>query len=147
MDAMRADMGGAATVCASVVTAAALKLPINIIGGFYNIVKLALGFINNLCVYFQIFFAFHIPGLAPLCENMPSGKATKPGDVVTAKNGKTIQVGKQLFTCETVGNFREKPDPFVCRLTTRMRKDGWFLLMLCATDTRSIPELLLMLLR
>lgn len=32
MDAMRADMGGAATVCASVVTAAALKLPINIIG-------------------------------------------------------------------------------------------------------------------
>lgn len=62
MDAMRADMGGAATVCASVITAAALKLPVNIIG------------------------------LAPLCENMPSGKATKPGDVVKAKNGKTIQV-------------------------------------------------------
>ncbi|KAF0037231.1 cytosol aminopeptidase [Scophthalmus maximus] len=62
MDEMRADMGGAATVCASIVTAAALKLPVNIIG------------------------------LAPLCENMPSGKATKPGDVVTAKNGKTIQV-------------------------------------------------------
>lgn len=62
MDAMRADMGGAATVCASIVTAAALKLPVNIIG------------------------------LAPLCENMPSGKATKPGDVVRAKNGKTIQV-------------------------------------------------------
>ncbi|KAM8878495.1 cytosol aminopeptidase [Spinachia spinachia] len=62
MDAMRADMGGAATVCASIVTAAALKLPVNIIG------------------------------LAPLCENMPSGKATKPGDVVTARNGKTIQV-------------------------------------------------------
>lgn len=31
-------------------------------------------------------------GLAPLCENMPSGKANKPGDVVRAKNGKTIQV-------------------------------------------------------
>ncbi|XP_007549691.1 cytosol aminopeptidase [Poecilia formosa] len=62
MDAMRADMGGAATVCASIVAAAALKLPVNIVG------------------------------LAPLCENMPSGKATKPGDVVTAKNGKTIQV-------------------------------------------------------
>lgn len=54
-----------------------------------------------------------MPGLAPLCENMPSGKATKPGDVVTAKNGKTIQVGKQLFTCETVGNFREKQTPCV----------------------------------
>ncbi|XP_037545869.1 cytosol aminopeptidase [Nematolebias whitei] len=62
MDEMRADMGGAATVCASIVTAAALKLPVNIIG------------------------------LTPLCENMPSGKAVKPGDVVRAKNGKTIQV-------------------------------------------------------
>lgn len=62
MDEMRADMGGAATVCASVLAAAALKLPVNLIG------------------------------LAPLCENMPSGKATKPGDVVTAMNGKTIQV-------------------------------------------------------
>ncbi|XP_056622510.1 cytosol aminopeptidase isoform X1 [Triplophysa dalaica] len=62
MDAMRADMGGAATVCSAIVTAAALKLPVNIIG------------------------------LAPLCENMPSGKANKPGDVVRAKNGKTIQV-------------------------------------------------------
>ena len=30
--------------------------------------------------------------LIPLCENMPGGKATKPGDVVVAKNGKTIQV-------------------------------------------------------
>ncbi|XP_068005354.1 cytosol aminopeptidase [Melanerpes formicivorus] len=62
MDAMRADMGGAATICSAIVTAAALKLPLNIIG------------------------------LAPLCENMPSGKANKPGDVVRAKNGKTIQV-------------------------------------------------------
>ncbi|XP_062864778.1 cytosol aminopeptidase isoform X2 [Trichomycterus rosablanca] len=62
MDAMRADMGGAATVCSAVITAAALGLPINIVG------------------------------LAPLCENMPGGKANKPGDVVRAKNGKTIQV-------------------------------------------------------
>ncbi|XP_076151942.1 cytosol aminopeptidase [Alosa pseudoharengus] len=62
MDAMRADMGGAATVCSAIVTAAALRLPVNIVG------------------------------LAPLCENMPSGNANKPGDVVKAKNGKTIQV-------------------------------------------------------
>ncbi|XP_053314287.1 cytosol aminopeptidase [Spea bombifrons] len=62
MDAMRADMGGAATVCSAIVTAASLKLPLNIIG------------------------------LAPLCENMPNGKANKPGDVVKARNGKTIQV-------------------------------------------------------
>ena len=30
--------------------------------------------------------------LVPLTENMPGGKATKPGDVVRAMNGKTIQV-------------------------------------------------------
>lgn len=29
---MRADMGGAATVCSAIVTAAALNLPLNIIG-------------------------------------------------------------------------------------------------------------------
>ncbi|XP_020665494.3 cytosol aminopeptidase isoform X1 [Pogona vitticeps] len=62
MDAMRADMGGAATICSAIVTAAELKLPLNIIG------------------------------LTPLCENLPSGKANKPGDVVRAMNGKTIQV-------------------------------------------------------
>ncbi len=27
-----------------------------------------------------------------LTENMPSGLATKPGDVLVAKNGKTIEV-------------------------------------------------------
>jgi aminopeptidase len=31
-------------------------------------------------------------GLTPLCENLPSGTATKPGDVVFAMNGKSIQV-------------------------------------------------------
>lgn len=62
MDLMRADMGGAATICSAIVSAAKLGLPINIVG------------------------------LAPLCENMPSGKANKPGDVIVAKNGKTIQV-------------------------------------------------------
>ena len=31
-------------------------------------------------------------GILPACENMPSGKATKPGDIVTALNGKTIEI-------------------------------------------------------
>ncbi|XP_062898240.1 cytosol aminopeptidase isoform X2 [Mobula hypostoma] len=62
MDAMRADMGGAATICSAITTIASLKLPLNIIG------------------------------VAPLCENMVNGRANKPGDVVRAKNGKTIQV-------------------------------------------------------
>ncbi|XP_065210972.1 cytosol aminopeptidase-like isoform X2 [Planococcus citri] len=62
MDEMRADMGGAACVLATMLSVAQLELPINFIG------------------------------LIPLCENMPSGMANKPGDIVTAMNGKTIQI-------------------------------------------------------
>ncbi|XP_013420572.1 cytosol aminopeptidase-like [Lingula anatina] len=62
MDEMRADMGGAACTLGAIYAAAKLRLPIN------------------------------IKGFMPLCENMPSGTAVKPGDVVTAMNGKTIQV-------------------------------------------------------
>jgi leucyl aminopeptidase len=35
---------------------------------------------------------FPILGIVPSTENMPSGKATKPGDIVRAMNGKTIEV-------------------------------------------------------
>lgn len=59
---MKADMGGAATVSGALDAIIRLKLPINIVA------------------------------LVPLCENMPSGSAVKPGDVVTAMNGKTIEV-------------------------------------------------------
>uniref|UniRef100_T1IIZ4 Cytosol aminopeptidase n=1 Tax=Strigamia maritima TaxID=126957 RepID=T1IIZ4_STRMM len=62
MDKMRGDMGGGACTLAALSTVASMSLPINVVG------------------------------LIPLCENMPSGTATKPGDVVTAMNGKTIQV-------------------------------------------------------
>ena len=62
MDKMRADMGGAACVVSVVSAASALQLPINIVV------------------------------LAPLCENMPSACALKPGDVVKAMDGQTIQV-------------------------------------------------------
>jgi len=63
MDQMRADMGGAATTIAATLGAAKL---------------------NKIDEYFCC--------ITPLCENMPSGTATRPGDVITAKNGKTIQV-------------------------------------------------------
>ncbi|KAK2575899.1 hypothetical protein KPH14_007267 [Odynerus spinipes] len=62
MDEMRADMSGAACVAASIKAAAELKLKVNIIG------------------------------LVPLTENLPSGSATKPGDLVIAMNGKSIIV-------------------------------------------------------
>nr|XP_039250708.1 cytosol aminopeptidase-like [Styela clava] len=62
MEEMRADMGGAATVCSAILTAARLNIPGKVIA------------------------------LVPLCENMVNGEANKPGDVVMAKDGTTIQV-------------------------------------------------------
>jgi len=62
MDEMRGDMGGAACTVATIYAASILKLKVNLIG------------------------------LIPLTENMPSGSATKPGDVVYAMNGKSIIV-------------------------------------------------------
>ncbi|MDR2172874.1 MAG: leucyl aminopeptidase [Burkholderiales bacterium] len=34
----------------------------------------------------------YVVGLIPTCENMPSGRATKPGDIVTSMSGQTIEV-------------------------------------------------------
>jgi leucyl aminopeptidase len=62
MGRMKGDMGGAATVISSILYA------INT-GAKKNIV-----------------------GIIATCENMPDGDALKPGDVITAKNGKTIEV-------------------------------------------------------
>ena len=62
MDEMKFDMCGAATVLGVIHTVAALKLPINVIG------------------------------IIPAVENLPSGKATKPGDIVTSMSGQTIEV-------------------------------------------------------
>ncbi|MBK6404342.1 MAG: leucyl aminopeptidase [Holophagales bacterium] len=62
MGDMKWDMMGAATVCGAVLAAADLDLPLNVVA------------------------------LAPLTENMPSGSAYKPGDVVTFRNGKTAEI-------------------------------------------------------
>ena len=40
---------------------------------------------------------FFPEGVIVLCENMPSGTAIKPGDVVTSRSGKTIQVSCFVF--------------------------------------------------
>ncbi|RCI01272.1 bleomycin hydrolase, partial [Rhizopus azygosporus] len=47
-------------------------------GALYGIAKLKLP-VNVIAV-------------TPLCENMPSGQATKPGDVIKAMNGKSIEI-------------------------------------------------------
>lgn len=62
MDEMKFDMGGAASVLGVMLACARMKLPLNVVG------------------------------IVPSCENMPGGKAVKPGDVITAMNGKTIEV-------------------------------------------------------
>lgn len=60
MDQMRADMGGAANVASAIWALAQLKVKVN------------------------------VKGFIPLCENMPGNKATKPGDVIMGRNGKTV---------------------------------------------------------
>ena len=62
MDEMKFDMGGAAGVIGTMATVAALGLPINV-----NVV-------------------------VPAVENMPSGDATKPGDIFKSMSGQTIEV-------------------------------------------------------
>lgn len=62
MGDMKWDMMGAATACGAVLAAADLGLPLNVVA------------------------------LAPLAENLPSGSAYKPGDVVKFRNGKTAEI-------------------------------------------------------
>ena len=62
MQEMKFDMSGGATVIEALGAIAALELPVT------------------------------ITAVVPSTENMPSGHATKPGDIVTAMNGKTIEV-------------------------------------------------------
>jgi leucyl aminopeptidase len=62
MDEMKFDMGGAASVLGTFRAVAQLKPAINLIG------------------------------LIPACENMPSGRAVKPGDVVKSMSGQTIEI-------------------------------------------------------
>jgi leucyl aminopeptidase len=62
LEDMKMDMAGAAAVAATMITAARLNLPVRLIG------------------------------VLPLVENMPSGSATRPGDIVKSFSGKTIEI-------------------------------------------------------
>jgi leucyl aminopeptidase len=62
MHEMKQDMTGSAVVISTVLTAARLGIKRNIVG------------------------------LLPITENMPSGSATRPGDIVTSRKGKTIEI-------------------------------------------------------
>lgn len=62
MDEMKYDMCGAASVLGTLRAVAELKLKLNVIG------------------------------VIPSTENMPSGSATRPGDIVTSMSGQTIEI-------------------------------------------------------
>jgi leucyl aminopeptidase len=62
MEEMKYDMSGGAGVIAAMTAIGKLKPKLNVVG------------------------------IVPATENMPGGKATKPGDIFTAMNGKTIEV-------------------------------------------------------
>ncbi|MGH8711263.1 MAG: leucyl aminopeptidase, partial [Burkholderiales bacterium] len=62
MDEMKFDMCGAASVLGSIKAVAEMRLPLNVVG------------------------------IIPTTENMPSGNASRPGDIVTSMSGQTIEI-------------------------------------------------------
>ena len=62
MEEMKTDMAGGAAVLAGIGAIAALRIPLR------------------------------VTGVVAACENMPDGRAYRPGDIVTALNGKTIEI-------------------------------------------------------
>jgi leucyl aminopeptidase len=85
MDHMKFDMCGAASVLGTLCAIGELKAKINVIG------------------------------LVPACENMPSGRATKPGDIVKSMSGQTIEVLNtdaegRLILCDAL-TYAERYEP------------------------------------
>lgn len=62
MEKMKYDMAGGAVVLAVIMVASEMRLPVNLIG------------------------------ILPAAENLPSGSASKPGDIVRTVNGKTVEI-------------------------------------------------------
>jgi len=89
MDEMKFDMSGAASVLGTFKAVAELALPINLVG------------------------------VVPACENMPSGRATKPGDIVKSMSGQTIEVLNtdaegRLILCDAITYARRfNPDVMI----------------------------------
>ncbi|MEV0524801.1 leucyl aminopeptidase [Streptomyces sp. NPDC050439] len=88
-ETMKCDMAGAAAVFAAVVTAARLGLEVN------------------------------VTGWLALAENMPSGSATRPGDVLRMYSGKTVEVlntdaeGRLVLADALAKASEDKPDAIV----------------------------------
>ena len=86
MDEMTSDMSGAAAVVATVVLAAKLRYPLE------------------------------VTATVPMAENMPSGTAYRPGDVLNMYGGKTVEVlntdaeGRLILADAIVRACEDKPD-------------------------------------
>jgi leucyl aminopeptidase len=65
----------------------------------------------------------HVVGLVPSTENMPSGTAVKPGDVVTSLSGKTIEIINtdaegRLILCDALAYARRYDPAFAVDIAT-----------------------------
>jgi len=85
MDEMKYDMCGAASVLGTLRACAELKLPLNVVG------------------------------LIPAVENMPGGRASRPGDIVTSLSGQTIEILNtdaegRLILCDAL-TYAERDEP------------------------------------
>ncbi len=87
---MKGDMAGGAAVAAALITAARLKLK------------------------------RHLIGVIPLVENMVSGSATRPGDIVTTFTGKSVEIGNTdaegrliLIDAMAYAEWRFKPEVMI----------------------------------
>jgi leucyl aminopeptidase len=85
MDEMKYDMSGAGSVLGTLKAVAEMKLPVNVVG------------------------------IIPATENMPGGRATKPGDIVTSMSGQTVEILNtdaegRLILCDAL-TYAERFDP------------------------------------
>jgi leucyl aminopeptidase len=90
---MKSDMGGGAAVLAGLAAIAELEIPLRIIA------------------------------VVPACENMPGGHSYRPGDIVTALNGKTIEVTNtdaegRLILADALWHTRERGATHLLDLAT-----------------------------
>ncbi len=89
MDRMKDDMSGAAAVLGALQAAAELQLPL------------------------------HLIGLIPATENLPSGKAYKPGDILKTLSGQTVEVistdaeGRLILSDALTYSLRYKPKAII----------------------------------
>jgi leucyl aminopeptidase len=86
MDEMKFDMSGAGSVLGTIRALAGMKAPVNVVG------------------------------VIPACENMPGGRATRPGDIVTSMSGQTVEILNtdaegRLILCDAITYTEQRFNP------------------------------------